>query len=503
MPNLQVSKVESLVREIANALGPDGAEGLAKALASTLKPEDVKGLVDELTQALIATLNLSPEDYTQDIRRLLSMLSTPSSLRQSSLLTVMSPSHYQALREALALNTFQQVEGSPWPTASLSKGKARGEAQLRPPRLDTNTFISPEEQQHWSQMMWSQREELSDLDADVLDSLSAIWLNLARTPQEDAITDIDSLLAMRGLKPKKNGNGHGAGYRPEQRVEVLQSLSHIQNLWLNMSELEVYSSSKSGCRGKPSKQVVQSRAFVITDRMGQLRFDGCIDVQKIVFRPGTVFAHYLFGPGRQTALLSAQALHYDPYRQDWEKRLTRYFSWQWKCQASSGCETTSYRIKTLLEAAGAVANRVKPSRTRERLEKALDALQQDGVTAGWQYEQWDELAGKQHGWIEPWLNTKVLVECPEAVKVRYRSLDRSQEPATVQALQEKPATFSGLLAQRLRSTRKAHSLSQMQVAEQLQISQSYLSLLERHKVAAEQITPSVRKKLEDWLAKYY
>jgi DNA-binding XRE family transcriptional regulator len=502
MADLQVSKVESLVRDIASALGSDGAGGLAKALASTLKPEDVKGLVDELTHALIATLNLPPEDYTQDLRRLLSMLSNPSSLRQDSLLTVMSPSHYQALREALALNTFQQVEGSPWPTASLSKGKARGEAQLRPPLLDANTVISPEEQQSWSQMMWSQREALSDLDADVLDALSAIWLTSARTPQQDAITDIDSLLAMRGLKPKKNGNGHGVGYRPEQRTEIFQALSHIQNLWLNMTELEVYSSSKSGRLGKPSKQVVQSRAFVITDRMGQLRFDGCIDVQRIVFRPGTVFAHYLFGPGRQTALLSAQALHYDPYRQDWEKRLTRYFSWQWKCQASSGCETSSYRIKTLLEAAGAVANAIRPGRTRDRLEKALEALQRDGVIAGWQYELWDEHAGQQHGWIEAWLNTKVLVKCPEAVKVRYRSLERSQEAPAVQAIPENPKTL-GLLAQRLRSTRKAHSLSQIQVAEQLQISQSYLSLLERQRVASEQITPSVRKKLEDWLAKYY
>lgn len=490
------SRVQALAHEIAGALGPEGAEGLARALVSTLKPEDVQGLVEELTHALIATLNLSPDDYTQDIRRLLSMLSTTDPLKQDSLLTVMSPSHYQALREALAHNTFQQVDGSPWPTASLEKGSARGQAQLRPPHLDTNAFISPQEQQNWSQMMWSQREELSDLDADVLDALSAIWLNLARSPQEDAITDIDNLLAMRGLKPKKNGDGRGAGYRPEQRADVLQALSHIQNLWLNMTELEVY--TNSGRRGKPTKQVVQSRAFVITDRMGQLRFDGCIDVQKIVFRPGNVFAHYLFGPGRQTALLSAQALHYDPYRQDWEKRLTRYFSWQWKCQASSGCEATCYRTRTLVEAAGATVSARRPNRTRERLEKALEALQQDGVIADWQYERWDEQDAKQHGWMESWLKTNVLVGCPEAIKSRYRSLDRSQEKPQNLSLAKPPAPSD--LAHRIRTTRKAKAISQLQVAEQLQISQGYLSLLERGKVAPEQVSPQVRLKLEQWFS---
>jgi hypothetical protein len=40
-----------------------------------------------------------------------------------------------------------------------------------------------------------------------------------------------------------------------------------------------------------------------------------MDVERFIFRPGKVFAHFLFGPGRQTALLSAKALHYDPYRQ--------------------------------------------------------------------------------------------------------------------------------------------------------------------------------------------
>lgn len=493
----KASRVQSLAQEIASSLGPEGAEGLAQALVSTLKPEDVRGLVEELTHALISTLKLSP-DSTQDVRRLLNLLSVnqQSNDDNKTLMTVMSTSHYHALREALAHNTFQEVEGSPWPTATLSKGNALGQAQLRPPHVDEKTFLSPQEQKDWSEMMWRQREALSDLDADVLDALSAIWLKMAKSPKEDAITDIDSLLSMRNLKPKRNSDGHGLGYRPEQRADILQALSHIQNLWLNMTELEVYTPSEPGRRARRTKQVVQSRAFMITDRMGQLRFDGCIDVQQIVFRPGNVFGHYLFGPGRQTALLSAQALHYDPYHQDWEKRLTRYFSWQWKCQASTGCDASVYRAKTLLEATGCEANVAKPARTRERLEKALETLLQDNVIAGWQYENWEEENSRWRGWLEPWLQTNILVECPEAVKVHYKSLERSPKPSAL----GQPEVSA--LAQCLVNARKARSLSQKSAAEELGVSQSYFSLLERGKISTDEISSKLRHKIDLWLSSH-
>ena len=112
---------------------------------------------------------------------------------------------------------------------------------------------------------------------------------------------------------------------------MLRALTHIQNLWLSMTEVEVYTgASPRARRRRPETQALQSRVFVITDLLGQLRLDGWLDVEKFIFRPGKVFAHFLHGPGRQTALLSARALAYDPYRQVWEKRLLRYLSWQWR-----------------------------------------------------------------------------------------------------------------------------------------------------------------------------
>jgi hypothetical protein len=126
-------------------------------------------------------------------------------------LTILSAAHYQAIREALALNTFKRLDGILWPTALVTADVARGMAQLRPLLLDTHPDLSPEELEAWATRMWQQREALSDLDADALDALSALWLYHAHTPQEDAVADIDELLALRGLHAKRGGQGRRGG----------------------------------------------------------------------------------------------------------------------------------------------------------------------------------------------------------------------------------------------------------------------------------------------------
>ena len=415
-----------------------------------------------------------------------------SPLLQGDHLTVMSSAHYQALREALYKNTFAQVEGNPWPTAQLMKGGVLGQAQLRPPAADGQALTPPDQLELWAKVMWQQREELSDLDADALDALSALWLNQARSVGDRAVADVDGLLAMRGIKPKGKGGGRRAGYEPEQRGEMLRALSHIQNLWINIAEIEVYEEA-GGRRGrKPVRQTIQSRAFVITDRVGQMQMNGYMDVRKFIFRPGEVFAHFLLGPGHQTALLSAMALKYDPYRQTWEKRLARYLSWQWRTKARNSDYLRPYRVVTLLDAVGKEVYARRPTRTRERLEQALDTLQRDEVIAGWQYDRWDEAVMVRRGWAEEWLEATVLIEPPEVVKEQYRSLER-------QVPDQPRASLPEGSGERLRRRRQELGLNQLRAGEQLGISQAYFSLLERGKVPLSDVSPALRRRLRDWL----
>jgi hypothetical protein len=397
-------------------------------------------------------------------------------------LYVLSAAHYQAVREILASGAFTHVEGNPWPTAPLVKGRARGHAQLRPVVIDQQPFLPPEEVERWTQIMARHRAELSDLDADTLDALSAIWLYQATDPNDAAVADVDDLLSLRGLTRHRGGQGRRGGYMPHQRTKMLESLGHIQNLWLTMTELETYDGedTRRGRRRRvPTQRAVQSRAFVITDLMGQLRFDGFLDVDKFIFRPGQVFAYFLAGPGRQTALLSAKALQYDPYRQKWEKRLTRYLSWQWRCAAHSGDYLQPFAVTTLLTAVGTTVQRRRLSEQRTHLEQTLDTIQRDHAITTWQYAQE----------YDDWPKSTILIEPPDPIREQYRQLEWHE------AVKRQHLPSPDALGSRLKQRRQALGLSQIQAAEQLKLHQGYFSRLERGHVTP---SPAVRKRLESW-----
>ncbi len=431
-------------------------------------------------------------------------------------LTVMGLGHYQAVREALYKNTFGEMEGQLWPTAELTRrGEVLGRAQLRPPGTDAQRLLQPDQLELWSKKMWQQRGELSDLDADVLDALSAIWLHQARLVQDSARATVDALLAMRGITPKLRGDGRRSGYHHRQRQEMLRALAHIQNLWIDIAEREIEAAPRcdegdAAARRRSGRLVFQSRAFVITDRVGIAYDSGEFDIDFFYFRPGEVFAAFLLGPGNQTALLSARALRYDRYRQVWEKRLARFLSWQWRAAADSSVDGQMYTVGELLNAVGKEVDARRPTETRDRLERALDTLSEDGVIAGWNYRNWQEPAYGQRGWVLDWLETEVLVMPPAVVAAQYRqfslpitllatgSIEASPPESAPPPLPPSPETVGALI----KATRKSRgNLTQADVAAALGVTQGFVSKLERGQGAGRHLTdPDFRQRLVAWLA---
>ena len=413
-------------------------------------------------------------------------------------LRVMNADHYHALREALYLNTFARVEGQPWPTADLRPAGVPGQAILRPPAADSGMTVPIEQVEHWARAMWRQQKELSDLDADALDALCAIWLYQARTAGDRAVADIDGLLAMRGIQPRQReyGGRKRIGYEKEQREEMMRAVAHIQNLWINVGE----AATQDDRPGAPTR-AVQSRAFVVTDRVGQVDPNGeMVDIERFVFRPGEVFAHYLMGPGSQTALLSARALKYDPYRQVSEKRLARFLSWQWRTSGTSDHQTRLYRVQTLLDAVGKSTDIRYPHRTRDRLEKALDTLKDDAVIAAWHYTGWDEDVATKRGWLGHWLAGTVLIEPPRVVQ-------ESRPPSTLAPVRSgRPGIGQSIpvaeLMARVRERRQELKLSQALVAAALGVTQSYFSKLERGAAGDKQISADLKQRLIAWLQEH-
>jgi len=404
-------------------------------------------------------------------------------------LPVMNSAHYQAVREALYLNTFEQATDTPWPTARLAVGPTGGLAQLRPPAID-GQVVPPDEVDAWAALMWRQRDKLSDLDADALDALSALWLSQARTAQDRAIADVDGLLTMRGIMPRARQSGQRVGFRKEQRGEMQQALAHVQNLWIDIAGVE---------DGDGVRRSLQSRAFVITDRYGVTDRSGTmIDMERFVFQPGRVFAHFLMGAGHQTALLSAKALKYDAYRQTWEKRLSRFLSWQWRSR-SDGPKSQPYLVEALLDASGETVNERFPARTRERLEQALDTLQSDGVIAAWQYDDWDERLSEQRGWRDSWTRTVMLIAPPPAVVAFYESSLPLRPSSPTVTSPTDALNSNGDLGPIIKAHRRTLRQSQKAAATILGVTQSYISKLEGGTITGIQPSEEFRERVALWL----
>jgi DNA-binding XRE family transcriptional regulator len=405
--------------------------------------------------------------------------------------SIPSGAPYYALQEIMATKDFRQLDGIPWPTALINKKSAKGTAQLRPAAMDENPLMAPDEVDAWAKIMWRTRDQLSDLDVDVMDSLAAVYLQQTRKPGESAAVDIDDILAMRGLVPKMGGQRRRGGYRPEQRQEVQAALARIQSIWINLAEVVAYEDTERGGRRR-SRKTIQSRPFVISDRMGQMRIDGFMDVERFIFRPGEVFAHYLHGPGRQTALLNAKILNFDPYRETWEKRLGRYLTNLWRIRARVGAYMEPLRTQTLLETVGDELNPRRGARTRERLERALDALAERAIINAWQYDRWDEDTTQQRNWFESWMQATVVIEPPDEIQEHYQELE---QPTKAKAL---PATSKESLGTRLKARRQQLGLTQLQAAEKLEVSQGYYSQLERGK---DRTKPgaALRRRIDKWL----
>ena len=267
-------------------------------------------------------------------------------------------------------------------------------------------------------ILWGQVCELDDLTGDVLLAAFTHWL----THREEGSTWItaDAILDYRGIKPitKKEGDSRRrAGHHLEHKAVIARAFEQLDHLWLNIDGVEVI--ELEGTRRKPTKLHLESKAISISDRISQGGLSGGHLPIAWCYRPGNWAKPFLQEGFRQTALLAQKSLQYDPYRETWEKRLSRYFAFHWRIQAHQGNYSQPYRVTTLLKAIAMEPNARYPQKTRERLEKALDRLQKDKVIADWEYRKGEEGALPTKGWLTTWLSWTVKVTPPFEVIHHY------------------------------------------------------------------------------------
>lgn len=433
----------------------------------------------------------------KEIRKLAVRLAKPALDGRLAAQTVTERSHinvqnsgtYQVLRETIAANNFKADAATLLPTSYFDRYNSKGKAEMKPldnESGDIETLV---------RSMWEHCRELKDFDVDIMDALNTLWIEQAKTPDSNAVAFIDDLLRLRCITPRLSGQGRRGGFRDDDRAKIIASVARLQRIWLDAAETTK--------RGKSKKTfLAQSRVLTVSDRIVQTRLEGEPDTLALVYRPGSIFSHFLFGPGRQTALLSAKALHYHAYHELIEKRLTRYLSYIWRVRGRRASYTQPLAVKTLFEGCNLQAQKRNAYKTRERFEKALDRLEQDKVIATWQYEaqSWtseDEANSSFMGWLA---KAHVVIEPPDIIKNHYQQMYLA--PATNLISSLPPAknaqTDNTPLDVRVKAQRIALGLSQMQAAEQIGISQKSLSNLENgHGMSA-----TTRKMITSWLKEF-
>lgn len=403
------------------------------------------------------------------------------------------------LGRALASSTGWEVrEGSPWPVKPIKRGVMAGEIALRPTALDVDLYPTPEAQAQYARQMIEVRDSLNPLATYVNDVMAAEYLKQTNNPGEAATLRVDDILEKQGLKRHKGGSGRRGGYTAEQRRETLQAISQVGSVWFVVEGAPTIEEKPGGKRQKTTVDVAGSRLFTITDWRGKRNiFDGEVDIQEITFRPGEGVARYFHGAGRWTALQAAALARYNFSREKPEYLLARYLFLQWRIDSQHGNAPKPFRIETILQEADLPLDKRNPSRTQERIEKALDRLQTDEHIAGWQYREGDadrleEIAGRV-GWAQEWLGLVVLIECPDAIRDYYaEKIERPQKKARAITA----AASRSPLAERLRATRQSlGGITQLQAAEQAGIAQQTYSRAESGKG----VNAQNRRKLEAWL----
>lgn len=404
------------IKELAAKLDQEIDVEIPKSRSKKAMESYARNILDAVHKQTMEVLNLGLKLHEEN--RL--TFKKPGDYEKETFLHVGNYKPYYEFTKLLAAAKFATKDGDKWPSAPFST--VDGEAQLKPKEADYDPIFEGDlsKYQKLMQKKVMELEKHGHLTADVFDILVHKWLQVARHPEAMVTVDINDFLHIRGLKTFKRGNRR-SGYTDEQRKQIARQLDVLDNIWIKIAEMDVYPKGEK----KKKTRGIEGRSVLTEYRGGQTDVNGNIKPDSWRLRPGSLFANYFFEPyGRQTALLSIKAVEYDPYRQQWEKSLTRYLAWIWRADKTGKRGEAGLLVKTLMDKADQKVDKRNPARTRDRFEKALDRLQQDKVISGWHYQAFDEDVMSKRGWWKKWLEWKVIIQAPRELLSYYSSIEK-------------------------------------------------------------------------------
>jgi len=262
--------------------------------------------------------------------------------------------------------------------------------------------------------LWRMAREMDDWTTDTLLSCIAQAIDYIdkgrQSPDGLVWIDTDTILGNRGLAKKKK-DGYSAGYKPDDRARVGQSMAVLEHLWVRLSGVDYYEHPTNGKKvKKPLPKVYnEGRLLAVMAHTMQEAFDGPGVPIAWGFTLGEPLKAFVSDQNRQVARLSLKALRYHEINERWERRLAIYCMIYMRVDAKNGA-TFRRKVGQILDDIGLTTevDQRHPERTRQRLHKAMKKLVADGILGAWDYAVEDALPARN--WLKPWMDRVIIME---------------------------------------------------------------------------------------------
>ncbi len=261
--------------------------------------------------------------------------------------------------------------------------------------------------------LYKELKEYKDTDVDLLlYTLSAI---IKETNGEGAAWIwANKFLDDREIKPiTKNTNTsleRRAGHRVERLAEIDEAIYRLSGLWINIREY--IPPKRKG--GNTRVFTHRGRLWAVMETWTQNTLGENGEPHERIpvawrIKAGDWLMEYLGPARRYVGYLCDQALKYDPYHQQDEKRLAYYFLFFLRFNAKNNDSFLVREIGDLLKACTLTPNGRDPQKARNRFEKAMNVLKKDGIIDDWEYvaKSQTELPSKK--WLPVWLQWQVKI----------------------------------------------------------------------------------------------
>jgi len=320
-------------------------------------------------------------------------------------------------------------------------------------------------------------EKMSDLTVDVLNAVVHLLIESSKTSDMKVLFNVDDLLFIRGKKASKNQKGIRGGYKESQRLEILEQLELLANIKINI--LNAYLPMLNENKVKIySKYAGESPVILLEKADGENMF---------YVTPGEVLAISIQGAAMKTGLIHRKIAEYDYYRNFWEKRIGNYLAWIWRSRQNKADFLVPIMVDTLLKQVNNEIACKNAQNTRNRLENALDKLENDGVIKGWQYIDIDEDALVGRNWINNWLKLKLVVEPPIEILEEYSKIKKIRK--------NKPQKYD---YEDFLNIIKQKNISQMVLSEEIKIEKTKIAGIITGKYIPD---ANEKRKIKNWIEK--